>query len=142
QTDTADQMSLFAVHSATASAADVEPDIFIDEEGAEPEAPDSDELVIDLSTIPPPGGVSAPLPGMGGGGDRNERERLRRLNADLAKQLVDVTGMPHRAVNGELNRRAGVTKISEATILQLNKRSRAAEEWLRQESRRRRFSAS
>ncbi len=143
QAEPADQMSLFAVHSATASALDAETDIFIDEDGAEPDAPESDDLVIDLTTIPPPGGVAAPMPGFGGaGGDRNERDRLRRVNTDLAKQLVDLTGMPHRAVNGELNRRAGVTKISEATIVQLNKRSRAAEEWLRQESRRRRFSVS
>ena len=41
---------------------------------------------------------------------------------------------------GELNRRAGIAKISEATIVQLNRRTRAAEEWLRQEARRKRFS--
>ncbi|MEM9564971.1 MAG: DEAD/DEAH box helicase [Actinomycetota bacterium] len=146
--DGADQMSLFAVHSATAS--EVEADIFLDEPD-EPDRHESDggvggvgadpELLIDLTSVPLPG-LAAAGNGIGPApGDRNERDRLRRVNADLARQLVDLTGMPHKAVNGELNRRAGVTKIAEATILQLNKRSRAAEEWLRQENRRRRFSA-
>ena len=145
QSEAADQMSLFAVHSATASEldAEAEADIFADDDHHEPELPESDDLVIDLTTVPLPGG-GAGVPGFGPAGgttDRNERDRLRRLNTDLAKQLVDLTGMPHKSVNGELNRRAGVTKIAEATIVQLNKRSRAAEEWLRQETRRRRFSA-
>ncbi len=135
----ADQMSLFAVHSATASDLDVEDDIFVDDDPNEPEVAESEELVIDLASVPLPGGAA--LAFGSAGGDRNERDRLRRVNADLARQLVDATGMAHKAVNGELNRRAGVTKISEATIIQLNKRSRAAEDWLRQESRRRRFSA-
>ena len=145
--DATDQMSLFAVHSATASELDDETDIFdeeADEAGADHDGHggvhESDELVIDLTSVPLPGGSAPAMAGMGAaGGDRNERDRLRRINADLARQLVDLTGMAHKAVNGELNRRAGVTKISEATILQLNKRSRAAEEWLRQENRRRRF---
>jgi superfamily II DNA or RNA helicase len=145
--DEGDQMSLFAVHSATAESSDELADIF-DESGesdgdtasdaAVIDLDDAPELTIDLAAVPLPG---APIvAGLGGAGDRNERERLRRLNGDLATQLADLTGLPHRQVNGELNRRSGVTKISEATVRQLNKRSRVAEEWLRQESRRRRFS--
>jgi superfamily II DNA or RNA helicase len=141
-----DQLSLFAVHSATASELEADEGIFVDDEDeAEPELEpvEADELVIDLATVPLPGGA-APA-GFGAGGDRsadrNERDRLRRINTDLTKELVEVTGRKHAAVNGELNRRAGISKISEATIIQLNRRSRAAEEWLRQEHRRKRFSA-
>lgn len=144
-TEAADQMSLFAVHSATASELDAEADIFTEHEvddEHDDEAGESSELLIDLTAVPLPGGATPGVALGAPGGDRNERDRLRRLNTDLAKQLVDLTGMPHRMVNGELNRRAGITKISEATIVQLNKRSRAAEDWLRQESRRRRFPVS
>ncbi len=143
----ADQMSLFAVHSATASELEDDAGIFVDDEDeseAESDAVvESDELVIDLATVPLPGGASAAGPAASGdrSADRNERDRLRRINTELTKELVEVTGRRHAVVNGELNRRAGITKISEATIIQLNRRSRAAEEWLRQEHRRKRFSA-
>ncbi len=140
----ADQMSLFAVHSATASDLDADTGIFVDdeEEAASP-VHDSDELMIDLTQVPLPGGSPASVSGVGGApaGDRNERDRLRRINTDLTKELVEITGRQHKVVNGELNRRSGIVKISEATILQLNRRSRAAEEWLRQEHRRKRSAA-
>ncbi len=146
QTGDTDQLSLFAVHSATAAALDADPGIFTDDhdDGDEPIA-ESDELLIDLTRLPPPGGTPATVGAAGAGppvGDRDERDRLRRINTDLTKELVLVTGRGHAAVNGELNRRAGIAKISEATIIQLNRRSRAAEEWLRTEHRRRRFTAS
>ncbi|MGI9597449.1 MAG: hypothetical protein ACR2QK_14895, partial [Acidimicrobiales bacterium] len=151
QNGDADQMSLFAVHSATASELEEDTGIFIDDH-EEPEAPiaESDELVIDLTQVPLPGatpgsvasvGGASGAPVGGGSTDRNERDRLRRINTDLTKELVTATGRGHAIVNGELNRRAGITKISEATIIQLNRRSRAAEEWLRQEHRRKRFSS-
>ena len=144
----ADQMSLFAVHSATAAEPAGEVDIFADDDlaggptAAAAEPPGGDELVIDLSSVPLPGGSTGPS-GFGDGpaNDRNERDRLRRINTDLTRELAVLTGRGHAAVNGELNRQAGITKISEATIIQLNRRSRAAEEWLRREHRRRRFSA-
>ena len=141
----ADQMSLFSVLSATATGADAELDVFAehdeleiddDTQGAGTELGDAANLVVDLRQLPPPSVGSAAA---GGVFDRNERERLRRINTDLTKDLVDLTGRPHAQVNAELNRRAGITKVSEATIVQLNRRSRAAEEWLRQENRRRRF---
>ncbi|MEM7272543.1 MAG: DEAD/DEAH box helicase [Actinomycetota bacterium] len=142
RTDDADQMSLFAVHSATASELEAEAGIFIDdEEESDVELPEAENLVIDLAAVPLPGGTPATVGRLGGGADRNERDRLRRINTDLTKELVDLTGRDHAAVNHELNRRAGIAKVAEATIVQLNRRSRAAEEWLRHEHRRRRFSA-
>jgi superfamily II DNA or RNA helicase len=154
-----DQMSLFAVHSATASEPAEDLDVLADEgpddgsvaagvagSSAAAGPIDDDSLVIDLTSVPLPGGTSATGDayanfGVGPAPDRNERDRLRRLNTDLTKELVALTGRPHAVVNGELNRRAGIAKLSEATIVQLNKRTRAAEDWLRQEHRRRRFSS-
>ena len=148
-----DQMSLFSVLSATATDSEAESDVFsfhdepIDSDDANEEQtaavatldPALDALTVDLGRLPPPavgttGGVVFP-----GRFDRNERDRLRRVNTDLTKQLVDLTGRPHAQVNAELNRRAGIVKVSQATIVQLNRRSRAAEEWLRRETRRSRF---
>lgn len=152
-----DQMSLFSVLSATASEAPEGSDIFaqLDEEddeslsessvteaGPDPAVAAIDDdtmleevrnLTLDLSALPPVAGASPMVSTMF---DRNERDRLRRINNDLTKELVDVTGRSHAQVNAELNRRAGIAKVSEATIVQLNRRSRAAEEWLRREHRR------
>src|SRR3546814_20908376 len=48
----------------------------------------------------------------------------------MAMDLVRVTGLSHREVNGRLNRLAGVTRITEATLDQLRKRADQAERWL------------
>jgi hypothetical protein len=42
-----------------------------------------------------------------------------------------VTGMTHAQVNGELNRLSSVSKVSEATVEQLERRLQAAEAWYR-----------
>jgi superfamily II DNA or RNA helicase len=157
----ADQMSLFSVLSATASETPEETDIFahLDEEddespsdsswveagAASPMGTIDDDVVIgempdltlDLSALPPP--VAGMSPMGSAVFDRNERDRLRRINNELTKELVDITSRSHAQVNAELNRRAGIAKVSEATIVQLNRRSRAAEEWLRREHRRSRY---
>ncbi len=145
-----DQMSLFSVLSATATEG--EHDVFNHHD--EPLAADDelepdgqhglDALTVDLGQLPPPAVAAASagattLSAFGREFDRNERDRLRRMNSDLTKELVDLTGRPHAQVNAELNRRAGIGKVSEATIIQLNRRSRAAEDWLRHEHRRARF---
>ncbi len=140
----ADQMSLFAVLSATATDGPTEDDVFAvtdlpgKDDSVEPESPEFEELTLDLGSIPLPAGGPAPSPSAGGPSARRERDRLRRINTNLAKELVDLTGRPHATVNDELNRRAGISKVAEATIIQLGKRSRAAEEWIRVEQRRRR----
>jgi hypothetical protein len=51
------------------------------------------------------------------------------VNATLARDLVRVTGMTHAQVNLELNRRAGIVRIGEATIEQLGLRAEAAQRW-------------
>lgn len=90
-----------------------------------------DTLVIDLATLPPVGGGTH-----AGANSREERERQRSINARWARDLATFTGMGHAKVNAELNRLSGVAKVSEATVQQLEKRSRAAAEWFSREQRR------
>jgi hypothetical protein len=58
------------------------------------------------------------------------KDDLRAKNAWVAQRLVDLTGLSHRQVNAEMNRRAGVTKVTLATVEQLERRLRHAESWL------------
>ncbi len=59
------------------------------------------------------------------------KSKLRKDNAALVAHLVAVTGRSHREVNGELNRLAGVRKITEATADQLQRRLVAGERWVK-----------
>jgi hypothetical protein len=58
------------------------------------------------------------------------RRALREQNSALARDLVFATGKTHADVNAELNRRAGIRSIREATIKQLERRLEAAKGWL------------
>ncbi len=132
--DEAEQMSLFAVLSATADGLPDDLDIFSDDDDPDfdPDAEAAeeafgegdDQLVIDLSTLPPAGPMALTRRG------RKERDRLRDLNAELARELVDLTGKTHAAVNFELNRLSGVSKVAEATIDQLDRRARQGQMWV------------
>jgi hypothetical protein len=63
---------------------------------------------------------------------RRERKRtLRERNAERARTLARLKGLSHLEVNAELNRRAGVRRVDEATEAQLEKRLAAAEAWIR-----------
>ena len=59
------------------------------------------------------------------------KEDLRARNAFVAQRLVDLTGLSHGKVNAEMNRLAGIAKVSAATTEQLERRLRYAESWLR-----------
>ena len=59
------------------------------------------------------------------------KDDLRAKNAWVAQRLVDLTGLSHGKVNAEMNRLAGVTKVTMATTEQLERRLRYAESWLR-----------
>lgn len=92
-----------------------------------------DEPGVDLVLLPPP------LPGGGvvesstpdGASVRQRKVTLRDANADLARELVRVTGWSHPQVNAELNRLSGIRRISEATLEQLEARLAAGRKWLR-----------
>jgi superfamily II DNA or RNA helicase len=104
---------------------------------------DDDGLTIALPTLggmgdsggtggAPVGG--GPVGGEAGGGvapltRREHKQRLRDQNADLARALVHKTGWPHAQVNAELNRLAGLRRITDATVEQLHKRLVHAERW-------------
>jgi len=68
---------------------------------------------------------------------REHKTHLRRANADRGRLIAHHTGLTHAGVNAELNRITGVTKISDATVEQLQRRLDKADVWLRQASGRR-----
>jgi hypothetical protein len=130
-----EQLSLFSVLSAVALGEPFEPEWVADDHDVDwgDGDADGDEDDPDLTiTIAPP-----PRPGAGGPGSTHHRTRrehkahLREENADWARDLVRVTGMTHAQVNAELNRLSGVTRVSEATVDQLERRLKAAESWFR-----------
>ena len=45
---------------------------------------------------------------------------------------LDGTGLTHAQVNGELNRRAGIKRVAQATLDQLERRLRVADRWMAQ----------
>jgi superfamily II DNA or RNA helicase len=55
---------------------------------------------------------------------------LRSQNVEKVRELVALTGLSHAAVNKELNKRSGVTKVTQATTAQLERRLRNANHWL------------
>jgi prophage antirepressor-like protein len=67
------------------------------------------------------------------GGLRSKHARkkeLREWNADRVLELVRSTGMDHRQVNSELNRRSNVDRVAEADENALRRRLDQAESWL------------
>jgi len=62
---------------------------------------------------------------------RQRRSELRDRNASLARDLARRANMTHAQVNRELNRLSGVTRISEATEAQLQRRLDEANRWSR-----------
>lgn len=144
QGDDDEQLSLFAVHSATAIETDVRDsdpdDIFANHEECgfyDTHASDVDdpELMIDLTMLPPVG-IAGPTSNGAPVNSRAERERLRSVNSQWVRDLVTVTGLGHAQINAELNRISGVKKVSEATVQQLARRAKGARDWFDKESRR------
>ena len=144
-----EQMSLFAVIGAVSlGEAGGHEHVADDDEGVFGEDPDG-ELVdgredagVELVLLPPPlPGGAAPRAGAGtdGGADddaarmsvRQRKLVLRDANADVARELVRATGWSHPQGNAELNRLAGIRRISEATLEQLERRLAEGRRWLR-----------
>jgi hypothetical protein len=132
-------MSLFAVISATAADGPVlagpdHPAVPWDEEWGDDEVGATSDEDLELRLAVPP------LPGRGGGATPTEpsgptrrqlKSQLRDANAEVARELARFSGLDHRAVNAELNRLAGVKRVTEATVEQLKVRLEHARAWLR-----------
>ncbi len=130
--DEPEQLSLFAVISAVAEHAEAHPEFDDgDEDWGAPAAAMDEGYELTLVVPPPPGGPAAGGDGAGGPTRRELKSRLRDANAEAARELVRHSGMDHRAVNAELNRLAGIRKVSEATIPELERRLDQANRWLR-----------
>jgi superfamily II DNA or RNA helicase len=127
-----EQLSLFQAMSAVVTGVEGALDDDEGDAGADLawDPDDGDEsLEIDL---PPLARRRAVEPVAGGTESlADHKSKLRRDNAALVQHLVHVTGKSHREVNGELNRRSGVAKVTEATADQLSKRLAAGERWVK-----------
>lgn len=129
-----DQMSLFEVISSVATSEQtVTTATLFDVDHPENWDDSSDgDGGLDLEhviAVPQPAG--AKHVGDSGESLHARKNSLRDSNANMVAELVRYTSMDHRLVNLELNRRAGIRKISEASAAQLDVRLAAAREWLR-----------
>lgn len=132
--DRMEQLSLFSVVSSTATGVSFHAvtetgiELFDDEpDPADPVFGDDPDLVVDLPDVP----TEAGLVPWGSLSVAEQKDDLRTRNADVAKRLVDITGWNHARVQGEMNRLAGVSSVTSATVDQLERRLRYAESWLR-----------
>ncbi len=125
-----EQLSLFSAISAVALGSPHEPEWITDElddTDLSLDDPATDHLTIDLAPPPRPGGGGATTLGLT---RREHKARLRTDNADRARDIVRVSGLTHAQVNGELNRLSSVSRVSEATVEQLERRLGHADRWL------------
>lgn len=132
-----EQLSLFAALSAVpvGDVAETEPgaNSSMSEFGRD----DDPDLLLQLDPLPllagdrgddDPSIDGATLPATPAARRRLLRERNSARVADLAR----ATGMSHAKVNAELNRLAGVRRVTEATEADLRRRLEAANRWMRQ----------
>jgi hypothetical protein len=87
---------------------------------------------IELPPPPPlPGRAPDPLSSLSEMRTRESEKRdLRDFNSVRVAELARLTGWDHARVNGELNRRAGIKSIAEATVAELATRLREADRWI------------
>jgi superfamily II DNA or RNA helicase len=139
--DRGDQLSLFAALSAVVTGEDESSVFHLDDDVLDrfdrDDASEGDkESAFDLSLPLLPGGPGpAGGAGVGAGVEdipspRQRRLELRAENARFVQELVRSTGMTHAQVNSELNRLVGLRRIDEATVDQLARRAKQAEQWL------------
>jgi superfamily II DNA or RNA helicase len=133
------QLSLFTAISAVPLDAEGRPleaaRIFDDEPGGEPvpdlasHAPEPGFAGATSVPLPPPDAGASPGPGPTSALAR--RRSLREQNSEAVADLARLTGKSHADLNGDLNRRAGIRRISEASVKQLQQRLDVARRMLR-----------
>ena len=84
-------------------------------------APEFDSAIPTPEPVPESEGVVTP---------RTRKRKLRELNSARVRWLVHRTRLSHAKVNAELNQRVGIQRITEATVLQLERRLEVADTWL------------
>ena len=120
-----DQLSMFAALSAVAVMGD----------GSSPwheplpDWSDGEDAGIEIELGPPPPVAAMEDDGSLGATRREAKDRLRLANAEAAKDIARVSGLSYAQVNLELNKRAGVRRVTEATETQLQSRLHAARSW-------------
>lgn len=128
------QLSLFAPISAVALGLDGRPLAIAAPQNAAPLDGDTD-APSRAAAIGARGSENAMAPAaVGASPDVSPRERRRLLrdrNAALARLLARSRGLAFGEVNAELNRRASIRRVDEATEAELATRLAAAEAWLR-----------
>lgn len=89
-------------------------------------------LPVDLPPPPTlPGRAADPRAALGDLRSKHARKKdLRQWNADRVLELVRSTGMDHRSVNAELNRRSRVERVGDADEIALRRRLDTADAWL------------
>jgi len=129
-----EQLSLFQAMSAVATGVEGADDHELDDADSPEELAWDDDGDESLEIPLPPLRRRRSAGVVAGGGTASlaeHKSKLRKDNAALVAHLVAVTGRSHREVNGELNRLAGVRKVTEATADQLQRRLVAGERWAR-----------
>ncbi len=134
-----EQMSLFSALSSTVIS-DAPPEDGIDpSEDILADPADLEGYPTDLPPPPPlPGRADPDVPtGLGDLRTRRARKKnLRDFNSDRVRTIARLTGLSHAQVNGDLNRRAGIARVSDTTIDELEKRLRCADAWIDELDRR------
>jgi superfamily II DNA or RNA helicase len=133
-----EQLSLFQALSSTVLGGDAHDAPNKPSDGVDPlEDVDAalDELAgfdVELPPPPPlPGRAPDPVSSLAEMRTRESQKRdLRDFNSVRVTELARLTGWDHARVNGELNRRAGIKSIAEATVGELATRLREADRWI------------
>ena len=126
---TEEQLSLFSAISAVASGpALLEREVTDLDDELDPRDEEDDEEGLLVELLPLAGAPTDPVERFLS--PREQRAQLRERNAACASEIARITRQDHRSVNAELNRRAGIRSIAEASISQLEKRLDAADLWL------------
>jgi superfamily II DNA or RNA helicase len=126
-----EQLSLFAALSAVATGDPEAEDPWTEPLPDDGAAGDAVAAEIEVVLAPPPP-LTGGLGSLGAAGltRREQKELLRSANAEVARELARYTGWEHARVHGELNRLAGLRRVTEATVEQLERRLREADRWL------------
>jgi superfamily II DNA or RNA helicase len=123
---TGDQLSLFAALSAVATGGPADLDGW--HEPLPDEWGDGQDRSIELELGPPPP-LAAPFDDGTGLTRREAKDRLRVANAEAAKDIARTSSLTFAQVNLELNRLAGIRRVTEATESELQARLHAARRW-------------